>query len=730
MMKRIIQNNLVIFCISSLILLSILGLGFAAVTGIDLSIIGSITSSMQDGIYIYDIQIENSLSNNYVSTSNIDYESNIFHSNIELSPNDSTSKLAFKVSLKNNSNTNYLYENTSPLISDILGGVLESGIEYSNTDIVFKLVDINGNDITTSTRIDANDTLDVYVLFYYKDGVTPSNSNNTLNPIVGINFENNHVLTFNSNGGTPVDDIIVKDGEVLSEIPTTTRSGYTFIGWEDEEGNILSEYFVIVREETFHAIWATEGNNRVNLIFDSMGGDFDMTVRIQRNSRVNTIFDVLPVPHKEGYVFLGWYRYSGASATKLTLNTQIRENSTYQALWMDAHHHPMVDGYYELAHDLDNDDSSAPFVFGDLGIFVEPGKTIETVIKFDVASDHLSEEMNLVQFGTYSEDLTTWDPVRWCYNYIVNSNTLYAHSYNSFHAEDHGNTNYSNPVTYKWVYSYYDTNGDDTIDRVVYYIYDISDGNENLIDTGVVIQNVPTGAFALTDARHEDTFFGRYEFIRVKSYDNTKTLITTRPDNVNWINVASNVAATGSDLTWTPLDNGNPIEIKEKRVIEVRVNFTWDAGFLGLIYGANNNTLFVMGANPESITGINTDALTRGIFAAQVRNDTRIDLAPYREYGHARMTIPNNIRWSSTSVIFIVKYLSPVKIRIYGTDGDGNNILKNGSGTTVNYLDIEPVNYNTMFNYKGNLKLSNVYGTSIRGTYDSIDVRYWDEVND
>ena len=107
MMKRIIQNNLVIFCISSLILLSILGLGFAAVTGIDLSIIGSITSSMQDGIYIYDIQIENSLSNNYVSTSNIYYESNIFHSNIELSPNDSTSKLAFKVSLKNNSNINY-----------------------------------------------------------------------------------------------------------------------------------------------------------------------------------------------------------------------------------------------------------------------------------------------------------------------------------------------------------------------------------------------------------------------------------------------------------------------------------------------------------------------------------------------------------------------------------------------------------------------------------------------
>ena len=95
MMKRIIQNNLVIFCISSLILLSILGLGFAAVTGIDLSIIGSITSSMQDGIYIYDIQIENSLSNNYVSTSNIDYESNIFHSNIELSPNDSTSILFF-----------------------------------------------------------------------------------------------------------------------------------------------------------------------------------------------------------------------------------------------------------------------------------------------------------------------------------------------------------------------------------------------------------------------------------------------------------------------------------------------------------------------------------------------------------------------------------------------------------------------------------------------------------
>ena len=52
-------------------------------------------------------------------------------------------------------------------------------------------------------------------------------ANITLYPVV----KSAHWITFNSNGGSPVDPMYVLSGENAGELPTPTRAGYTFGGW-------------------------------------------------------------------------------------------------------------------------------------------------------------------------------------------------------------------------------------------------------------------------------------------------------------------------------------------------------------------------------------------------------------------------------------------------------------------------------------------------------------------
>lgn len=45
-----------------------------------------------------------------------------------------------------------------------------------------------------------------------------------------------HTVTFNTNGGSAVDQMIVSDGATIASLPTPTRSGYTFNGWYSDAG--------------------------------------------------------------------------------------------------------------------------------------------------------------------------------------------------------------------------------------------------------------------------------------------------------------------------------------------------------------------------------------------------------------------------------------------------------------------------------------------------------------
>ena len=64
-------------------------------------------------------------------------------------------------------------------------------------------------------------------------------------------------ITWNANGGEPVSSTQIVSGNALGELPTTTRTGYTFRGWFTERigGDKISEDKVITEDTTFWAFW-------------------------------------------------------------------------------------------------------------------------------------------------------------------------------------------------------------------------------------------------------------------------------------------------------------------------------------------------------------------------------------------------------------------------------------------------------------------------------------------
>lgn len=71
----------------------------------------------------------------------------------------------------------------------------------------------------------------------------------------GASNEEMMTVTFDSNGGTKVASITFKKGEALNLPPNPTRSGYTFVRWEDRHATPIYNGALIDGDITLKAIW-------------------------------------------------------------------------------------------------------------------------------------------------------------------------------------------------------------------------------------------------------------------------------------------------------------------------------------------------------------------------------------------------------------------------------------------------------------------------------------------
>lgn len=134
-------------------------------------------------------------------------------------------------------------------------------------------------------------------------------------------------LTFNSNGGTAVDSVEIEKGTALGYIPQTSKDGFTFEYWYDENGDQLTVERIFESNTTFNAQWKEIPAAKVTVTFDANGGSAVEPVTVDKGTALGT----LPTTSKDGFDFLGWF----VGETPFTAETVVSENVTVVAQWKE-----------------------------------------------------------------------------------------------------------------------------------------------------------------------------------------------------------------------------------------------------------------------------------------------------------------------------------------------------------------------------------------------------------
>ena len=107
-----------------------------------------------------------------------------------------------------------------------------------------------------------------------------------------------YTVTFDSDGGTPVENQQVAEGKKANEPDIPVKTGYTFAGWfvKSTEWNFLA--YTVTENVDLKAKWIA---NTYKITFDTAGGKPLSDMEVTYNEAYT-----LPTPEKEDYVFLGW----------------------------------------------------------------------------------------------------------------------------------------------------------------------------------------------------------------------------------------------------------------------------------------------------------------------------------------------------------------------------------------------------------------------------------------
>ena len=141
-------------------------------------------------------------------------------------------------------------------------------------------------------------------------------------------------VSFNTNGGSAVDDQLVEVGTTATKpSPDPTRDGYTFAGWYSDEALTTPFDFTtpIEADTTLYAKWV-ENPVYHTVTFNSNGGS-----AVEAQSVVDGELATKPAPDptREGYTFGGWY-IDEATLVPFNFSTPIVADVTLYAKWTEV----------------------------------------------------------------------------------------------------------------------------------------------------------------------------------------------------------------------------------------------------------------------------------------------------------------------------------------------------------------------------------------------------------
>ena len=142
-----------------------------------------------------------------------------------------------------------------------------------------------------------------------------------------------YTVTFNANGGTvsPTSKTVTY-GSKYGDLPTPTRTGYTFNGWYTAaSGGSKVTSSTTVTTASNHTLYAHWTPNQYTVTFDANDGSGWTT---SQKVTYDSTYGTLPTRTRTGYTFNGWYT-AKTGGTKITSSSKVTtaKNHTLYAQW-------------------------------------------------------------------------------------------------------------------------------------------------------------------------------------------------------------------------------------------------------------------------------------------------------------------------------------------------------------------------------------------------------------
>lgn len=152
---------------------------------------------------------------------------------------------------------------------------------------------------------------------------------------------NKYIVTFDANGGeTPsFTTKTVNFGSKYGDLPTTSRDGYTFLGWftAADGGQQLGKDFKTVKIARDHTLYAHWQANEYTVTFDA-NADSDKSAKVTPKTKTVTFdaaYGELAKASRAGYTFQGWFTTAKEGGTEVKSDDIVKTagNHTLYAHW-------------------------------------------------------------------------------------------------------------------------------------------------------------------------------------------------------------------------------------------------------------------------------------------------------------------------------------------------------------------------------------------------------------
>ncbi|MBQ7140193.1 MAG: InlB B-repeat-containing protein [Bacilli bacterium] len=150
--------------------------------------------------------------------------------------------------------------------------------------------------------------------------------------ILLVSNNKSYTIKFDSNGGTAIENQIVKKGDKIVKPIDPTKDGYKFEGWY-----LYGDKYYFDKEVTksfkLKAKWIKQDDaEKVTITFDTNGGSKISSIEITKGEKLNKPAD----PTKDGYVFIEWLLNNNSFNFDVEIVSDIKLVASFKKLEEDT----------------------------------------------------------------------------------------------------------------------------------------------------------------------------------------------------------------------------------------------------------------------------------------------------------------------------------------------------------------------------------------------------------